>query len=40
MENDRRCCAVCGESVRRVTHGVNRPRRGPKFKADNFEVND
>jgi RNA-directed DNA polymerase len=32
--------AVCCKSVRRGTHGVNCPRRGPKFRGDDFEVND
>ena len=26
------------ERVRRVTHGVNCPRRGPEFKAKDFEA--
>src|SRR5215510_4411463 len=39
MEKDLRCCAGCGESVRRVTHGRNCHQRWPKFRADDFEVN-
>src|ERR1051326_9157768 len=38
MENDQRCCAVCGESVRRVTHGANCLLRRPEFKADDSEA--
>jgi hypothetical protein len=38
MENDQRCCAVCGESVRHGTHRVNCPRRGPEFKANDSEA--
>lgn len=33
-------CSACGEIVRRDTHGANCPRRGPKFRGDDFEVND
>jgi hypothetical protein len=40
MEKDLRCCAGCGESVRRVTHGVNCHRRWPEFRADDSEAND
>ena len=32
--------AGCGESVRRGTHGVNCHQRWPKFRGNDFEVND
>ena len=33
-------CAVCGESVRRVTHGRNCHQRWPEFRVNDSEANN
>ena len=38
VEKDLRCCAGCGESVRRGAHRVNCHQRWPKFRANDCEA--
>jgi len=40
VEKDLRCCAGCGESVRRVTHGRNCHQRWPEFRVNDSEANN